>query len=1092
MSQEVVFSYKTRGDSSPKDKPRVYFTCHPVDFERYFEKVCEDIFKTHDCVIYYTDDMTAELSSANNRADLERMNLFVIPVTYCLLTQQNRAMDSDFRFAIEKHIPVLPIMMEPGIDEFYSKPDKFGELQYINPYSCDLTEISYEEKLKKYLESVLISDELAQRVRKAFDAYIFLSYRKKDRGYANELMKLIHKNPECRDIAIWFDEFLTPGESFKENIDRILQDSALFTLLVTPSLLEKPDGKPNYVMGEEYPAAKVSGKEILPAEMKETDREALSSFFADIPDCVNAHNDEGFRKRLLESLKRVAISENNNDPEHNYLIGLAYLEGIDVERNVDRGVELITKAAEACLPEAMKKLSRMYYKGEGVGINYQKVLSWEKKLVEYYEKKYGEENPVTLSWLNELAITYSCLGDRVSYMSLCEKVYSLRCKVLGENHPDSITSLNNLAASYNSFGLYERALEMAKKAYEIRCAVYGSEDSATMISLANLAMAYGGIGDVEKKREIYEGLYLLRCKISGENHPDTLTILNNLAVTYGQLNDRTKEIELLTKAYTICCDVLGDEHPNALVPLYNLAFAYEEIGNFHKAYSLYKKVYKARCKVLGDEHPDTLLTIERLSSIYWESFCSNTELQLDTDYAFWIVKFIDLAGRAFAIQKYEEAMTLYSRALSIQQRSNGQIPTNEEKMAIAYTNLGYLFRKQKQYTDSLKYHDLAIKFINKLSPSILTDYLKCLADNFYGLGHCYRMIGNEQASKDKYLKAIELYKSFYSMQGENVDKNHPANFGVLPAIAQCYSELNMHDKAVEYYEEAYERLLLVCGRYNPQTEFIHDKLLNEYREIWGCESEIELYQKEYEIICKCLGEKHIDTLTAQHKLAYCYVERGDYKKANEIFQKVYALRCETLGPEHAHTIAALYNIAYNYGKLGEHKTAIKCWEQVYELYRKTRGETDEKTIAVLRLLAGEYYEIGEHRKDYELSKMVYDLRRKSLGEEHLSTLQALYDLAWCQYDLGEYEKSVELFDRVYKTQSKTQGQNSEDALDSLSSMAKVLCFKGDLKEALEICDAIVKNNTELPKSVLRRIADVYEKSGEKDKAAEVRSRIDMN
>ena len=109
-----------------------------------------------------------------------------------------------------------------NIDEFYSKPDKFGELQYLDPYAHDATAISYEEKLKKFLESVLISNEMAERIRKAFDAYIFLSYRKKDRKYANQLMRLIHSNPECRDIAIWFDEFLTPGESFKDSIDKIL------------------------------------------------------------------------------------------------------------------------------------------------------------------------------------------------------------------------------------------------------------------------------------------------------------------------------------------------------------------------------------------------------------------------------------------------------------------------------------------------------------------------------------------------------------------------------------------------------------------------------------------------------------------------------------------------------------------------------------------------------------------------------------------------------------------------------------------------------------------------------------------------------
>ena len=197
-----MVSCRTKDGSSPEGKPKVYFTCHPDDFDRYFDKICEDIFKACDCAIYYTEDMTVPIEHENNLVDLERMNLVVMPVTFRLLTQPNRAMDKDFAIAQEKHLAVLPIMMETGIDEFYAK--RFGNRQYLYPFSADLTEISYEEKLKKFLDSVLISDELAQRIRKAFDAYIFLSYRKMDRKHANDLMKLIHKIPECESIAIWF------------------------------------------------------------------------------------------------------------------------------------------------------------------------------------------------------------------------------------------------------------------------------------------------------------------------------------------------------------------------------------------------------------------------------------------------------------------------------------------------------------------------------------------------------------------------------------------------------------------------------------------------------------------------------------------------------------------------------------------------------------------------------------------------------------------------------------------------------------------------------------------------------------------------
>lgn len=63
----------------------------------------------------------------------------------------------------------------------------------------DDTVIKFEDKLIMYLGSVLIGDEMADRVRAAFDAYVFLSYRKKDRKYgtitenAVRFVKLLQK-----------------------------------------------------------------------------------------------------------------------------------------------------------------------------------------------------------------------------------------------------------------------------------------------------------------------------------------------------------------------------------------------------------------------------------------------------------------------------------------------------------------------------------------------------------------------------------------------------------------------------------------------------------------------------------------------------------------------------------------------------------------------------------------------------------------------------------------------------------------------------------------------------------------------------------
>ena len=60
----------------------------------------------------------------------------------------------------------------------------------------------------------------------------------------------------CRDIAIWYDEFLIPGENFNDSIAAALEQSSLFALAVTPNLVNEP----NYVMSIEYPMAKEAQK----------------------------------------------------------------------------------------------------------------------------------------------------------------------------------------------------------------------------------------------------------------------------------------------------------------------------------------------------------------------------------------------------------------------------------------------------------------------------------------------------------------------------------------------------------------------------------------------------------------------------------------------------------------------------------------------------------------------------------------------------------------------------------------------------------------------------------------------------------------
>ncbi|MBQ7364471.1 MAG: TIR domain-containing protein [Clostridia bacterium] len=376
-------TYKTRGDSSPQGKPKVYLACHPED-STVFDTIADEILTVVNCAVFYAADPITDLDE--HRARLREMNLVVIPITETFLTTPSMARDVEFPLTQEHHIPVLPLMQESGLVDLFNRV--CGDIQFLDKNATDTTAISYEEKFTQFLTSILVGDELAEEIRSAFDAYIFLSYRKKDREYAKELMRLIHENDFCRDVAIWYDEFLTPGENFNDMIADALNKSALFALAVTPNLVNET----NYVMTTEYPMAQKAGKPILAAEIVPTDRATLETHYNGIPENVDAHNVKHLSDALINAFQWIMLRDNDDDPRHNYLIGLAYLSGIDVEKNPERAREMITFAAEAGLPDAIKKLVTMYQNAEGVERDFATAIRWQEKLVEISRTQY-EQTP---------------------------------------------------------------------------------------------------------------------------------------------------------------------------------------------------------------------------------------------------------------------------------------------------------------------------------------------------------------------------------------------------------------------------------------------------------------------------------------------------------------------------------------------------------------------------------------------------------------------------------------------------------------------------------------------------------------------------
>ena len=708
----AALEYKTRGDSSPQGKQKVYFTCCPMDFEKYFDKVSGQILEYENCAIWYS---RFEAEYQDIESDLGQMNLFVIPVTTKLLTTSNRTMGIDLPFALKHYIPVLPLMQENGLDELFNR--KFGDLQYLCESAQSDTAIPYKERLKQYLSSVLVGDKLAAQIRAAFDAYIFLSYRKKDIKYALELMCLIHKRDFCRDVAIWYDEFLTPGEDFNSAIEDALQKCELFVLVVTPNLVNED----NYVQNTEYPMARNFGKKILPAELVDTDKEQLAQMYESIPECVDARNDTKLSQALLGALNKYVKRGNDGDSQHNFFIGLAYLNGVDVEIDNVRAVSLITSAARAGLQEATKKLVSMYQKGEGVARDYWMAIEWQRTLVEQCKIAYlhsGSEE--------------DCLNLVFAYQNLGDYLYEVRNLPGAE---DAFLDMERLSKELNekNEGIFFRTLLASYERLGNICEVQGNPTDAEayytkclMLSKAlaeateileirrDLLVIYGKLGNIRKEQgdsTSAEAYYAKALALSKQLVAESGTIeaQSDLSACYNNLGNicKVQGNPADAEAYYAKSLVLSEQlaaETRMVEDRRNLSVCYINLGDIRKEQDdlAGAEAYYTKALTLREQLAAKTGTVVARSdlSINYEKLGSIREVEGD------------LAG----------AEAYYTKALALREQLVAETGTVEARrdLSVSYDNLGDICKVQGDLADAEAYYIKGLALSEQLAKEART------------------------------------------------------------------------------------------------------------------------------------------------------------------------------------------------------------------------------------------------------------------------------------------------------------------------------------------------------------------------------------
>jgi len=812
----------TKGNVKADGLPKIYVCGHPEDMKIYFPEIRHKLFQSGSYALY-------PYQEAHEKEDgfpyfLTGMQLIVVLVTERFLHTENTARGTLFRFAIDHQLPVLPLQIEPGIEQEFNRI--CGNIHCLDLTKDGMAAISNDKKLSDYLGNVLLDERMLRDVKNAFIGYIFLSYRQKDWKEGQALMRLIHNSPTLRDVAIWYDGFLTFGKDFNTAIFDKLHECMLFALVVTPNLLE--DG--NYVKRFEYPEAMnppapFKRKVILPVEMVPTDRAELEMAYENIPTCFQPDQTEKIARYIECNLADKVDFSKRDEPGHEYLVAMAYHSGINVEMNKDYALKLFIKAAENGSMDSAKKLVEIYRRGDGQEINYSEAIKWQNHFISGVVSMFrAEQSERSLSRVLEGLFMLLELYVEVTALEAVDQVLVTIDKWLQEW--GNLLSENEHEYYRARFGLWcSRYLIKAERSNPDCDHEKMLKDIQTMLQSAR----QHGVSLVSKSP--YERNIDLLLEIEMEN--------GEYIASLGSFRNALAILTANLDSYRLFYEELGDEASlNKLANIYGHVAEYgHKAGDLKLALELFNRalmIFQSLCEygelyalsasamhtqisdVFVDcgNRADALIHLEAASNTlrgHFERTKSFSTLRV-------LSRCLDKIGNIYKnTGRLDEAMNFYREALSYdleryhsEDSAGSRSDVTVRDVAVDYMKLGEVLMQTTEHQRAVDYFDDAIEWY-KVSFSLADTNIGKL-NSKKGIAHCinkkgqiYRNDGHLQMAVDHFLVSIRHYKELMSVS-DNID--YLSSFAVINYYVGCiFLECGQREEAGEFLGTAYQAVL---------------------------------------------------------------------------------------------------------------------------------------------------------------------------------------------------------------------------------------------------------------------------------------------
>jgi tetratricopeptide (TPR) repeat protein len=526
------------------------------------QKLVEDIAWNGgecDCVVRYVASIDKCPSDDILEAEIRQASAVVFFVTEKTINtyKDNNNAYKEYTYAKNNGIPIIPLVSGMEKRNFSEVFGRQHVLDYFPPDSEDKNKrLRYMNNLKQELKEYVSEKDFIETVEsKAFKAKVFLSYRHNDVADAGVLRQLLRSDSRMDAVTIWYDQYLDAGESYEQGIQNAIDKCDVFMMLVTNSLLDEG----NFVMAQEYPyvIGKRSGikkgavssddaprKNIIAVSMSNSldgllDYKRLLSHFQGIENYIVNTNEELFS--YFQDVLREKLNSESTNEEH-LCLGYAYLKGIGVDKDVHKGIKILSEVSESEIDinslNAANQLANMFETGRAVSVDLLKALKYSKRYLDMAETVYAHDNYKLMYYCGfgrtRVARLYRKLGD---YKASYDVFNSMLTKNFNDFYEEGLL--------YNAVCEYPKAIERLNT-----CLRMAERESAVDIVIDS----YIGLADVYLNAEEYRKAFdyvttaleyaLELYDVDGDKTVDCYLILGKISYKVGDFEKAKVNLEL--------------------------------------------------------------------------------------------------------------------------------------------------------------------------------------------------------------------------------------------------------------------------------------------------------------------------------------------------------------------------------------------------------------------------------------------------------------------------------------------------------------------------------------------------------------------